>query len=304
MDAAHNGGRLTLKPETSGKRFPFPDGTNTGQTVYLTQASGNQIGLKTGGVWTLRTFTNEPSVSLVGQSAGVWDIFAYWDTGTASVKLQAYGPWPSETARNPSHAVVREGYGVLVKNGDDTRRYLGTVYLPSTTVNDSPFQRTLFNFYNRGVRYVRRDNFATGTNFQTQLNNFGWAVWNNVRLEACYDRTAIVRLMSHLVSYSGVTISAPNPRSAAPSIESVNSSAPTPKASLIEPDTRLVYDTALGLLITAHPRYASPDARIYDMYTHLIKSQVSPQTDSIGIYSKRDLGTPVFSFGLDGFLEQ
>jgi hypothetical protein len=304
MDASHNGGRLTLVPEASGKRTPFPDGTNTSATIYLTQATGNQIGLKTGGVWTLRTFTNEPSVAVAGSGGGMYDVFAYWDTGTASVKLQIYGPWPSETARNPTHAVVRDGYGVLVKANDDTRRYLGSYWLPTTTVADSPFQRTLFNYYNRGMRYIRRDNIATGTNFQTQLNNFNWTAWYNARLEACYDRTAVLRLMSHMVSYSGVSISAPNPRSAAPSIESVNSAAPSPKSTVIEPDTRLSYDTSFGLLITAHPRYASPDARVYDMYTHLVKSQVSPQTDSIGIYSKRDLGTPVFSHGLDGFLEQ
>lgn len=301
MSLTRNGGRLTIKPEASGKRFPIPDGNITGNVVYLTQYTGNEIGLKTSGAWTLRKFTNEPNVSLVGLADGMYDIFARW-SGSA-VQLFAFA-WADVNTRSASHLLNREGLGqVLVKQSDDSYRYLGTVEKYGT-VGEQTWTRTVFNYFNRATRPVNRDAISGGPT--TTLNNAAtWANYVADALRAVFDRTAIVRLMTHSVSYADINhASGKLLRESAPTIDSVDVSNPTPRAGRIDCDQRYAVDLAMSMYIGTHPRAATANDRSQNNYKHMGQRTPSPSMAcSMQLYNNRYSGSPLFTHGLDGFLE-
>lgn len=273
MSLTANGGRLTIKPEAGGKRFPIPDGNQTGNVVYLTQYTGNQIGLKTGGAWVLRTFTNEPSVSLSGLADGMYDIFARW-SGSA-VQLFAFA-WTDVNNRSASHLIDREGLGkVLVKQSDDSYRYLGTVEKYGSVLEQA-WTRTLFNYYNRATRPLSRDAVSGGPT--TTLNNSAtWANYAADVIRAVFDRTAMIRLVTHQVSYADINhASGKLTRESAPTIDSVNVSAPTSRAGRIDCDQRYAVDLAMSIYLGTHPRAATANDRSQNNYQHLGQRTASP----------------------------
>ena len=113
-------GRLTL---SSGVPVMTSSVAATG-TIYYTPYNGNCIWLYTAALgWDLRTFS-ELSLSMDGYTASrLHDVFAYNNSGTVTLELAA---WANDTLRVTS--VVRHD-GMLVKSGDPTRLYLGTVYV-------------------------------------------------------------------------------------------------------------------------------------------------------------------------------
>lgn len=145
------GGRLTL---TSAVPITSSDVTGAG-TLYYTPFGHGQINLYDGSVWVTRSFS-ETSLSLTITDATNYDVFGYWTGSALALELTA---WASATAR--ATALTRQD-GILVKSGDATRRYLGTIRASGTNVcEDSVAKRFVWNAYNRANRILyRRDESA------------------------------------------------------------------------------------------------------------------------------------------------
>jgi hypothetical protein len=145
-------GRLTTE---TGVAVSTSDRT-TQATLYFTPYKGNAIALYVSGGWALRTFT-EKSLSLSGYTTGKpFDIFGYDNAGVLALESLV---WTNDTTR--ATALTTQD-GILVKTGDATRRYLGTIYTSATGQTEDSFaKRLVWNYYNRLARPMRR---LEGTN--------------------------------------------------------------------------------------------------------------------------------------------
>lgn len=115
-------GRLTLE---SGVAISITDQAAKA-TLYFTPFRGNNISLYVNGGWALRNFTQKP-LSLAGHTASKnYDIFGYDNAGVLALESLV---WTSDTAR--ATALVLQD-GILVKSGDATRLYLGTIRINAT----------------------------------------------------------------------------------------------------------------------------------------------------------------------------
>lgn len=147
--------RLTL---TSGTPVTTSDVT-AASTIYCCPYKGNQIALYDGGAWNVRT-SAQFSLALSGLTSGKpYDVLCYDSSGTPTLEFLV---WTNDTTRATALAYQD---GVLVKSGDATRRYLGTLYTTgTTTTEDSVANRYLWNYYHRVTRpMVRRESTATWT---------------------------------------------------------------------------------------------------------------------------------------------
>lgn len=90
-------------------------------TLYLTPYKGNRIALWTGARWKIYTFS-ELSLDISALAVlSVYDIFLYDNNGTLTIHAVS---WTNDTTR--ATALARQD-GVLVKSGDATKRYIGTI---------------------------------------------------------------------------------------------------------------------------------------------------------------------------------
>ena len=149
------GGRLTL--ETGVPVSTSDQSAKT--TLYYTPYKGEQIGLNDGaGGWDIITFA-EINITMVGLTASrVYDVFCWNNGGTATLEVLI---WTDGTTR--ATGLVYED-GILVKAGDYTRRYLGTIYINSSggETEDTITQRFVWNYYNRVPRRLFKKD-ATGS---------------------------------------------------------------------------------------------------------------------------------------------
>lgn len=126
------------------------DSTTLG-TVFLCPFVGNRIALYDGVNWQLATPASEVSLAVTGRTTDLpFDVFAFLSAGVVTLEFLN---WTSATAR--ATALSRTD-GVLVKSGDSTRRYLGSIRPRSATtfhwvtlVTDLPVKLDLFNADNR-----------------------------------------------------------------------------------------------------------------------------------------------------------
>jgi hypothetical protein len=165
-DAYNAQGRLTLE---SGVPVSTTDQTAK-TTLYYTPYIGDCIALAdANGLFENFIFT-ELSISLAGKTASKpHDVFCYNNAGTPTLELLE---WTSDTVRATSIARTN---GILLKTGDATRRYLGTIRTTATTgqCEDSVTKRFVWNYYNRIPRHMyytegTAHNYTTGT----------WRQWN------------------------------------------------------------------------------------------------------------------------------
>lgn len=163
-------GRLTL---TTG--VPVTTADVTGATsIYFTPYRGNQIALYNGSAWIVDTFTVITiALGTLGDATKPYDLFAYDNSG--SVAFDSPLVWTSTTAR--ATGLVLQN-GVLVKNGDATRRYIGTFFpTATTTTEDSLAKRYLWNYYNRVPRFA--------SVFEATASwSYGTATWRS----QCFNR--------------------------------------------------------------------------------------------------------------------
>lgn len=90
----------------------------------------------------------------------VFDIFLYSNSGTPTLEFVA---WTNTTTRATS---LTTQDGILVKNGDPSRLYLGTAYRDASGCVDDLDRRWLWNQYNRVPRYML-DQFSGTWNYST-----------------------------------------------------------------------------------------------------------------------------------------
>lgn len=155
--------RLTY---STGVPVPTSDVTGAAaQTLYLTKYTGDRISLwlATNNQWIVRQLTSDASLALTGLAINTnYDIYIYW-TGSA-VAIDTPVVWSSNTTP-PTRDTQN---GVLVKNLDPTRKFVGVI---RTTSNASPIQgedstakRYLWNMFNRIIRLdAQTDASATWT---------------------------------------------------------------------------------------------------------------------------------------------
>lgn len=163
-------GRLTL---TSG--VPVTTSNVTGATnVYYTPYVGNKIALYVGSAWVLRTFTEITHALGTVTNARPYDFFAYDNAGAVAIEKLA---WTNDTTR--ATGLARQD-GVLVKSGDATRRYIGTIYTTSTTTTaDAETGRYVWNYYNRVTRQMRAFDSTATWNYTTATTRQANANTNN-----------------------------------------------------------------------------------------------------------------------------
>ena len=138
-------------------------------TLYLTPYIGNQIGLYYGGAWVTYAIA-ELSLSLASYTtARVYDIWCYSNSGTPTLDSTI---WTNATTRATALAYQD---GVLVKSGDATRRYIGSIYMSATgQCSDTIIFRGVWNLYNQTPRdlYVTE---GTDHSYATETDR----KWNN-----------------------------------------------------------------------------------------------------------------------------
>lgn len=161
-------GRLTL---TSGIPVTTAD-VSAATTLYYTPYVSNQISLYDGAsAWDIITFA-EINITLVGLTASrLYDVFCYNNGGTATLELLI---WTDDT--NRATAIVYQE-GRLVKSGDDTRRYLGTIYINSSggQTEDTKIQRFVWNYYNRVTRNLFLEDLINHS-----YTTGAWRIWRNI----------------------------------------------------------------------------------------------------------------------------
>lgn len=161
-----NGGRLTLE---SG--VPVSTTDQVGKTtLYWTPFRSNRVQLWDGTQWTGYE-SAQISIALGTLTNGLpYDVFMYENAGTPTLELLA---WTNSTTRATALAWAD---GRLVKNGDDTRLYLGTIHTTSTTTTeDSLVNRLVWNYYNRVLRKLYKGQTGSGA---SHTYNGGYRAWN------------------------------------------------------------------------------------------------------------------------------
>jgi len=174
------GHRLTL---TSGSAVTSVDVT-AAATMYLTEHTSNMLALWDGTEWAIKqtpqvsfTFSGSefaPPISAFAITSGSnYDVFAAWVSNAVTLEKVK---WTSSTTR--ATQLTRKD-GVLVKSGDPTRRYVGTIRGTGTnTTEDSVSKRFVWNQYNRVERNLKvtetADNWTYNTiAFRPSNNNTG-----------------------------------------------------------------------------------------------------------------------------------
>ena len=198
------GGRLTL---TTATPVTTADVT-AAATLYYTPYIHDRIGLYDGTSWRSVLFV-EKSITLVGTTASrPYDVWGYLSAGTLALELLV---WTNGTTRATALAYQD---GRLVKSGDATRRYLGTIYVNSSggQTDDSIVKRFVSNYYNRIPRRMY-DGDATSHNYTTGT----WRSWNGddtIRLEfilgVLEDAVTIYLNSGVETAYVGVGLDATN----------------------------------------------------------------------------------------------
>lgn len=139
------GGRLT---GTSGTPFNTAN-TNNISTLYYTPYLTGWLPLYINGRWKPFEFS-ETSLSLSGLTASTnYDIYGYYDSGSLALETLAWSSSGAGTSTRATALAYDNGY--LVKSGDNTRLYLGTIRTTSTTgeTENSISKRFIWNYYNR-----------------------------------------------------------------------------------------------------------------------------------------------------------
>ena len=156
--------KITVADLPAEWNLPAPvrlSGSNTnpwqntsGANLFLHRVGGDYIALYDTATsrWKMRQMTGSlPFVAASSSTQTVWDFFAYWDGSNVALEQVQ---WSSVTAR--ATALVFQN-GILVKNGDASRRYVGSGAIPTgfgSSWLDNSSGRCVANYYNRTLRTI------------------------------------------------------------------------------------------------------------------------------------------------------
>lgn len=178
-------GRLTLslgEPVTSND-------ITLATSLYYSPCKGNRVALFDGANWSLYAF-DELSLDLSAFDADTnFDIFIYDNNGVLTLEETA---WTDATTRSIN--LIRQD-GVLVKSGETTRRYLGTIRTTGTLgeCEDSETKRFVWNLNNR----VKRELYLTGWAVNHSYQSDSVRSYNNdssIKVEAVYGLSSFASI--------------------------------------------------------------------------------------------------------------
>jgi len=149
--------RLSL---TTGLPVTTADVTGAG-TLYAVPYTGSRIALYNGTFWQLFN-SAQFSLALTLTSGKPYDIWGIITAGAPALEVLV---WTNDTSRATALAYQN---GVLVKSGDATRRYLGSLYASgANTTEDSLAKRYLWNYYNRVDRPMQAVDTTNSWSYNT-----------------------------------------------------------------------------------------------------------------------------------------
>jgi len=139
------GGRLTLTSNTPVTTADVLAAT----TLYFTPYRGVDIDLYTGTGW-MRLQINQLSIAVPATTNTMYDVFVNYNAGTPILSVVA---WSTLTTR--ATGLVYQN-GVLILNGDATRRYVGSFSTTGVSgqTEDSAVKRYVWNYYNRIEKHM------------------------------------------------------------------------------------------------------------------------------------------------------
>lgn len=193
-------GRLTTE---SGVAVSTADRTAQ-STLYFTPFRGSRVSLYDGAAWVSHSLT-ERSLALSGLTSGKpYDVFLQNVAGTLTLVLLV---WTNDTTRATALAVQD---GILVKTGDATQRYLGTIYTSgATTIEDTQAKRWCWNYYHR-VRRTMKGATETANTWTYTTATFRQAnanVANQLDYVVGVNEDAVEAEVYALVQTSGANVS-------------------------------------------------------------------------------------------------
>lgn len=172
------GGRLTL---SSTQPVPTSDVNASGTVYYLPYGGAAGSGLislydsVSAGLKTINFTGSTVSLSVTSLTLStLYDIFGYLSGSALALEALA---WSDSTGGSSSRATALTWQNrLLCKDGDPTRRYLGTIYKASTTTTeDTARSRLVFNAHNQVPRYFTRAETTASWNYGTAT----WRASNN-----------------------------------------------------------------------------------------------------------------------------
>ncbi|PTY03889.1 hypothetical protein DB346_03045 [Verrucomicrobia bacterium LW23] len=163
---------LTMGCRISASTDPVPATDQVGAgTLYLVPAAkptsyaggsgAGRIALYSGGGWVIRTVSASGTTNLTLSltASRNFDVFAYDNSGTVAIEVAQWdttgGAGGTDSQTRVSVSLTWQD-GVLVKNGDATRRFLGTIRSSGTnTVEDSTSRSYVWNTDNQVEKVLR-----------------------------------------------------------------------------------------------------------------------------------------------------
>lgn len=142
-----NTGRLSLVSNQ-----PVADATSAGTLFYT--ASGTTGGIVISlwdGTRYINVITQQKSLDVTATSGKGYDVWGYLSSGDLALETLV---WTDANTR--ATALAMDSYGVIYKNGDRTRRWLGSFYASGTNqITDDTGLRGLFNAFNQVPRALK-----------------------------------------------------------------------------------------------------------------------------------------------------
>lgn len=136
----------------------------TGSILYYSPLHGNKISLYNGTSWEFITFAH---TSITGLSDNVvYDIFGFKNQ-LSLLSLEAVA-WSNTNTRATQISSLDNIY---VKNGDPTRKYLGTVCVSGNAFSDTVQNRLIWNLYNQTDKLVVNSTDASSSTSWTYATN-------------------------------------------------------------------------------------------------------------------------------------
>ncbi len=180
--------RITL---TSGAPWTAAD-VLAATTIYLAPAHGNRIGLFSGGMWAVFA-PGQMSIAVPATTGTVYDLFCYNNNGVPTPELFA---WTNDTTR-VNDLVTQDG--VVVKFGDATRRYVGSIRTTGVSgqCEDSFAKRYVWNYYNQALRPMRALEATDSWTYST-------AAWQQANASAANQLDFIIGLNKSTVKASAL----------------------------------------------------------------------------------------------------
>jgi len=179
FDPAANGFRISHNADDSAS------GDGTFNQIYLAHAASNAVALfdTTAARWLMRYdsgATGGITYPLSGRTPDLpFDMFIYWTGSALALEVQN---WASGTARA---ALLPKLAGVICKNGDLSRRYLGTVR-PRSATTYQVLKAPSIAGGPAGVDYWNQDNRRqVGVSLTDEVANHGYttAAWQQCRTD-------------------------------------------------------------------------------------------------------------------------